>query len=100
MLQYAGSAAAAGFQTGTLRVTAATGSPIAFRVVALGIKNLRDRLTVFRRHGRLHRSFGIDAPKLSAVQSDSASFLALVCPHKNPVAAQNAHISRRFMSFF
>jgi hypothetical protein len=74
MLQYAGSAAAAGFQTGTLRVTAATGSPIA--------------------------SFGIDAPKLSAVQSDSASFLALVCPHKNPVAAQNAHISRRFMSFF
>jgi hypothetical protein len=30
-----------------------------FRVVALGIKNLRDRLTVFRRHGRLRRSLTV-----------------------------------------
>jgi len=65
MLQCAGNGVPAGFQTGALNVTAATGSPIA--------------------------SFGIDAPKLSTVQSASASFLAPVCPHKNPVAAQNTH---------
>src|SRR5580698_2075840 len=73
MLQYEGNGAPADFQTGALNVTAATGSPII--------------------------STGIEAPSFSAVQSASASFLAPGCADRNPVAAQNAHINRRFMSF-
>src|SRR5208282_2757089 len=71
MLQYPGSGAAEGFQTGALRVTAATGSAIS--------------------------STGIEVPSLCAVQSASVSFLAPVCAHNSSEAAQNTNISRRFM---
>jgi len=73
MLQYAGNGAAASFQTGAFKVTAATGSAIT--------------------------SIGIDAPSFSVVQSASASFLTPVWAHKSAAPVQNANISRRFIGF-